>query len=189
VIEPFRAYVDESLRLSARLYLMAAVFVDGDRAESHRAMLRGLLRRCQRRLHWRDEDDRRRAALIAAVADLRPRGIVVIGAGMDPRHQERARRKCMERLLWNLDERRVSEVVFERRGNDLDVRDLEMVETLRGRRVIRTRLRVHWESPDLEPLLWLADLIAGAASVAEAGHESYWKELGIGLFVDRVNIT
>jgi hypothetical protein len=133
VIEPFRAYVDESLRLSARLYLMAAVFVDGNRAESHRAVLRGLLRRRQRRLHWRDEDDQRRAALIAAVAGLRPRGIVVVGEGMDPRHQERARRKCMERLLWHLNECGIAEAVFERRTRDLDNRDRHMVAMLRGR--------------------------------------------------------
>lgn len=188
MIEPFRAYVDESLRLSAHLYLMAAVFVDGDRAESHRAVLRGLLRRRQRRLHWRDEDDRRRAALIAAVAELRPRGIVVIGAGMDPRHQERARRKCMERLLWNLDERGVADAVFEQRNSDMDRRDREMVATLRGRWVIRTRLRVSWENPVVEPLLWLPDLIAGAVSMAEAGNERHWKEVGGRFCVDRLRL-
>jgi hypothetical protein len=189
VIEPFRAYVDESLRLSARLYLMAAVFVDGDRAESHRAMLRGLLRRGQRRLHWRDEDDRRRAALITAVAELRPRGIVVIGAGMDPRHQERARRKCIERLLWNLDQRGVADAVFEQRNDDMDSRDREMVATLRGRWVIRTRLRVSWESPDVEPLLWLPDVIAGAMSMAEAGDEKHWKEVGGRFAIDRLSLN
>jgi hypothetical protein len=188
VIEPFRAYVDESLRLSARLYLMAAVFVDGARAESHRTVLRGLLRKGQRRLHWRDEDDRRRAALIEAVAALRPRGIVVIGTGMDPRHQERARRKCMERLLWNLYERGIAEAVFERRSNDLDNRDRQMVAMLRGRHLASSRLPVLWESPEAEPLLWLPDLVAGAASMAEGDSDAFWKEIEAGLSIDRFNI-
>jgi hypothetical protein len=43
VIGSLRAYVDESLRVSARLYLMAAVLIHDDRAEEYRAVLRGLL--------------------------------------------------------------------------------------------------------------------------------------------------
>ena len=185
MIEPFRAYVDESLRLSARLYLMAAVFVDGARADSHRTVLRGLLRKGQRRLHWRDEDDRRRAALIAAVAELRPRGIVVVGREMDPRHQERARRKCIEQLLWGLAARGVPEAVFERRHPELDRKDLQMINVLRIQRVLPTWLRVSWQHPASEPLLWLPDVIAGAASLAEAGQESLWKELKGEVAVER----
>jgi hypothetical protein len=94
----------------------------------------------------------------------------------------------MERLLWNLNERGIDEVVFEQRRNEMDRQDLEMVETLRGRRVIRTRLRVLWENPAVESLLWLPDLVAGAAGIAEAGRENYWKELGTGLTIDRLNI-
>ncbi|HEX6468429.1 MAG TPA: DUF3800 domain-containing protein [Streptosporangiaceae bacterium] len=188
MISHSRAYIDESLRPAARLYLLAAVFVGDDRVREYRATLRGLLKKRQRRLHWRDEDDRRRVSLIAAVAELRPRGIVIVGHGLQPRHQERARRKCMERLLWNLNDVGIAEAVFERRGDDMDRRDLEMVEALRGRRVIRTRLRVHWESPTVEPLLWLADLVVGAASGAEAGYKAHWKELGDGLTIERLDL-
>ncbi|HEU5160577.1 MAG TPA: hypothetical protein VFU43_26505 [Streptosporangiaceae bacterium] len=188
MIEPFRAYVDESLRLSVRRYLMAAVFVPGDRAESHRAVLRGLLRRRQRRLHWRDEDDQRRVALVAAIAELRPRGIVVIGEGMDPRHQERARRKCMECLLWQLGERAVPEAIFESRNWQLDGRDRRMIDALGGKHAMPPGLRVKWQSPEIEPLLWLADVVAGAASSAEAGQEAHWKELGAGLAVHRLDL-
>jgi hypothetical protein len=188
VIGPLRAYVDESLRLSARLYLMAAVLVHNNRAEDHRAVLRGFLRKQQQRLHWRDENDRRRAALIATVADLRPRGVVVVGAGLKPRHQERARRKCIERLLWNLSARGVSEAVFERRHQELDRQDLQMINVLRIQRALPARLRVSWKHPADEALLWLPDIVAGAASLAEVGQETYWKELGLGLSVDRFNI-
>jgi hypothetical protein len=64
-----------------------------------------------------------------------------------------------------------------------------MVATLRGRHLTSGRLPVVWESPEEEPLLWLPDLIAGAASLAEAGHENYWKQLGAALSIDRFDIN
>src|SRR4051812_37106587 len=105
--------------LTRGVYLMAAVLVAPYEADRHRADLRALLLRRQPRLHWRDENDKRRAQLIEAVAALRPVGIVV-GAGLDPKRQERARRKCMETLLWELGGHHVVDVVFERRASALD---------------------------------------------------------------------
>ncbi|MFI7052171.1 hypothetical protein ACWDOR_15575 [Streptosporangium canum] len=182
---PHSAYVDESMRVSSGLYLMAAVLVPPTYAEMCRTVLRGLLLRRQRRLHWRDENDKRRVQLIDAVGALRPCGIVIVGTGLDRARQERARRKCMERLLWELGQRYVGDVIFERRHSELDIRDKEMVEALRGRHAMAPQLRVSWEAPDEEPLLWLPDIVAGAASLAEVGEESYLKALGCGLGVER----
>jgi hypothetical protein len=39
-----------------------------------------------------------------------------------------------------------------------------------------------------EPLLWLPDIVAGAASMAEAGREAFWKEIEDGLSIDRIAI-
>src|ERR1035438_1951437 len=93
------AYVDESLRVHQGLYVLAAVITadaDAD-ADRHRQALRELLYRRQIRLHWRDESSRRRQ-LTAAACELRHTGAVVIAAGVSPGRQERARRKCIERL-------------------------------------------------------------------------------------------
>jgi hypothetical protein len=49
------AYVDESLRVRAGLYVLAAVIVADAQADRHREALRALLHRGQQRLHWRDE--------------------------------------------------------------------------------------------------------------------------------------
>ncbi|WP_068924717.1 hypothetical protein [Planobispora rosea] len=185
---PHSAYVDESMRVSAGLCLMAAVLVPPVLAEVYRDVLRGLLLSNQRRLHWRDEKDRRRVQLIDAIGALRPCGIVIVGTGLDAARQERARRKCMERLLWELGQHHVTDVVFERRGVDLDEGDRAMVVTLRGRHAMTPRLQVSWESPENEPLLWIPDIVAGAASLAEAGQESYWKGLGDELSVQRLDV-
>ena len=60
-----------------------------------------------------------------------------------------------------------------------------MINVLRIQRVLPTRIRVSWQHPVSEPLLWLPDIVAGAVSLAEAGQEGHLKELGIGLSVER----
>ncbi|RVX43012.1 hypothetical protein EDD27_5679 [Nonomuraea polychroma] len=169
--------------LARGLYLMAAVLVAPHQADRYRAELRALLLRGQLRLHWRDENDKRRAQLIEAVTALRPLGVIVAGTGLDSRRQERARRKCMECLLWELGNHHVDDVVFERRHSELDQRDHEMVVILKGRHAIPPRLRLSWHHPEAEPLLWLPDIVAGAKSLAERGDERFWSQVNADLLV------
>lgn len=75
---PKTAYVDESLRIHKGLYVLAAVIIANAEADRHRAAMRALLERGQLRLHWRDESDKRRDQLVAAVCRLRHTGAVVI---------------------------------------------------------------------------------------------------------------
>ncbi|MFB4288031.1 hypothetical protein ACBI99_10365 [Nonomuraea sp. ATR24] len=184
---PFSAYVDESMLLARGLYLMAAVLVRPAHADRCRADLRALLLRRQRRLHWRDENDKRRAQIIEVVAALRPAGVVVVGAGLDPKRQERARRKCMEHLLWELGGHHVADVVFERRHSELDLRDHELVAVLQGRHSMPPRLRLSWSDPSAEPLLWLPDIVAGALSRAERGDHRFWSQVDAELLVRRID--
>ncbi|GAT66021.1 hypothetical protein PS9374_01665 [Planomonospora sphaerica] len=185
---PHFAYVDESMRVSSGLYLMAAVLVPPTCAEGYRAVLRGLLLRNQRRLHWRDEKDKRRVQLVEAIGALRPCGIVVIGTGLDRGRQERARRKCMERLLWELSNRDIGEVVFESRGPQLDASDRKMIDIMRIRSMLPDRIRAAWRNPIADPLVWMPDIVAGAASLAEIGEESLVKALGRGVLIERISI-
>ena len=96
------AYIDESLRVSHGLYVLAAVIVADTDADHHRARSVPCCYRGQIRLHWRDESSRRRTQLITAMSALRHTGAIVIATGTAPRRQERARRKCIERLLAEL---------------------------------------------------------------------------------------
>jgi ribosomal protein S12 len=183
------AYVDESVRTRAGLYVLAAVIVADGQADWYREALLALLHRGQRRLHWRDESAKRRALLVSAVRHLPHTGAVVIATGVTPRRQERARRKCMERLLTELANRRIAAVVFERRHEELDAHDRAMLAALRRRRSVPAWLRVSWVAAADEPLLWLPDIAAGAASLAEADDATYWEELAITLPVDRFPLT
>jgi hypothetical protein len=182
---PRTAYVDESLQISAGLYILAAVIVADQEADHHRAALRDLLYRRQVRLHWRDESRRRRRHIVAAVCGLQHTGVVVIAAGMTPNRQERARRKCIDRLLTELVSRGIGSVIFERRHRELDARDRAMVAALRRQRALPTTFAADWQSPANEPLLWLADIAAGAAALAENGGHSYWEDLGAAFSIER----
>jgi hypothetical protein len=179
------AYVDESLRVREGLYVLAAVIVADAEADGHREALRKLLYRRQLRLHWRDESSRRRRQLIAAVCRLRHTGAVVIAGGVAAGRQERARRKCIERLLSELSSRGIARVVFERRHKELDARDRAMVAALQRQQSLPAALRASWEPATTEPLLWLPDIAAGAASLAETGHDTYWKELAAAFSVEK----
>jgi hypothetical protein len=183
------AYVDESSRVRAGLYVLAAVVVSDEQAERHREALLGLLHRSQRRLHWRDESSKRRALLVSAVRQLPHSGAVVTATGVTPRRQERARRKCIERLLAELAYRGVAAVVFERRHAELDARDRAMVAALRRQRTLPPWLSVSWVAAADEPLLWLPDIVAGAASLAAAGDATYWEELAATFLVERFPLT
>ncbi|WP_157245921.1 hypothetical protein [Nonomuraea typhae] len=181
VPSPSTAYVDESMVLSHGRYLLVAMLVTSDQADAQRDVLRSLLERGQRRLHWHDENDKRRAHLIEVVAGLRPKGVMVVGMNLNPKKQERARRKCMGHLLWKLRDFGISDMLIERRQGDLDRLDREMIAAMRGCNAMPPGLRPDWCDPESEPLLWLPDIVAGARALAERGSDSFWQQVGRGM--------
>jgi hypothetical protein len=151
------------------LYIVVAVLCPAERCEPIRDVLRSLLIGRQRRLHWRDESASRRTKIADAVAALRLEAVAILGRPMIAQKQERARRICLEALLFELDGRRISQVWLERRTPSLDEQDARLVKASRGRRVISSELRVDMAEPEEEPMLWLADTVAGAVGAAEDG--------------------
>ena len=183
------AFIDESLRIRAGLYVLAAVIVADADADGHRQALRALLYRRQLRLHWRDESATRRSQLISAICQLRHTGAVVVATGVAPRRQERARRKCIERLLAELTDRGIASVVFERRHGELDARDRALVAVLKRQQSVPAAVHASWQAPADEPLLWLPDIAAGAAALAETGDATYWRDLATAFLVERFVLT
>jgi hypothetical protein len=164
------AWVDESINDDPEtgFYVLAAALTT-EPCDSIRAELRRLLLRRQRRLHWRDERDDRREQIAEVIAAADIAGVVVVGAKLAPRKQERARRLCMERLLHELDDRDVTQVWLEKRTETLNAKDRQMVFALRGSRTIRNRLRVDHADPNVEAMLWIPDAIAGAVRARRVG--------------------
>ncbi len=67
--------------------------VEVDRA---RETLQSLLLPGQRKLHWRDEDDRRRKTIVQTLAAIQIGVLVVVRGGLAGEKPERRRRHCLE---------------------------------------------------------------------------------------------
>ncbi|GGK63876.1 hypothetical protein Sme01_06110 [Sphaerisporangium melleum] len=89
---------------------------------------------------------------------------------------ERARLLCMERLLYELDAAGVAMVVLESRYTD-DRFDRSLLTSLRRSRRVSLTMKVSWESPNDEPLLWAADAVVGATTWWLDGEPRYFNAL------------
>jgi hypothetical protein len=149
---------------------------DPTTCDAIRDTLRSLTARRAGRLHWREEDRRRRDHIAATIAALDIAAIAVIGSPVDNARQERARRCCLERLLFELGDAGVSHSWLEARTPSLNRRDTRFVDTARDRELLPAEMRVGFVQPTEEPMLWLPDAVAGAVTGTELGHPR-WLEM------------
>lgn len=158
------AFADESMRdddASTRYYFMAATLISEDRCEEVRDALRPLARRSTGRVHWRDEQPDDKELIVKTVVAAGVRSVVSIGVMIDPNKQERARKLVLKRLLYELDECRVSHATLESRHRERDQHDMKSIGQFRNAGYLSSNLRVGHGKPVQEPLLWLPDIIAG----------------------------
>ncbi len=159
------AFVDESFRSSPTgLYLVAAAVVVDDQADALRARVRSVIPPKQRRFHWHDESDRLRFRMLQEIARL---DLVVLAHACRPAtpvKQERARALCLQSMLWELHERKVGELVLESRQERNNVRDRATIAQTQRAGGAASDLRYRHAVPLTEPLLWVADAIAGTVS-------------------------
>jgi hypothetical protein len=169
------------------MYLLGAVVADPSACESTRDELRAVLPKGARKLHWTDMEDREKKQVTALVCGLDVAHMVVIGTPLDLKKQEKARAKCLERLLWELGEMQVSKVLLEHRTPSLNSRDMKLVDRLRGSQAMPKSLRVDIAQPSSEPMLWIPDQMLGAMGDAEANDDGAYLELYNGA-VHRIDI-
>jgi len=172
----FEAFLDESesdRSADPDTYVLAAALLDPTRVDDVRDTMRALLLKGQRKLHWRDESDKRRLQIIETVAAAQVEHMVVVRAGRTRERSERRRRLCLEALCFELDRLGVRQATLESRGRADDRRDRVMLDTLRARKTVRGQLRMqHLPGPG-EPLLWLPDAVCGAVTRARVGDVVY----------------
>jgi hypothetical protein len=156
---PSTAFVDETR--SDQRYYLAAVTVEDRRHDAVREAMRGL-RITGSKLHWTKESDERRREIVDVIADVGLLHMVVMRLVDPDETDERARRKCLRRLLWELDRRSIERVVLEARAPSQNERDMQLVARLRRSRELRGQLIADHRPGPTEPLLWLADSLAGA---------------------------
>lgn len=154
------AYGDESMRqsLQPQLYLLCACTVkDGSAASSQ---LASLLPRGAQKLHWRDMDWRLKRKSLRLTADVLGPYCLIVPCAYSGK-QERARRKCLEAMLPDLENHGLACLVLESREERDNKRDTSLLLSLRSRCLIGGIDVAHQRGKD-NPLLWLPDQILGA---------------------------
>lgn len=168
----FEAWGDESGSdhvLDPGTYLMAAALVDPAHGDVIREQMRTLSRPGYRKIHWREEDDKRQLALVGLISDLPLEAIVVVRTGARTDHQEHRRRKVLERLFPRLVDLGCGRVVLESRGRKDDDRDHEMLDHMRRRRLMPGPLRLEHMPGPADVLLAVPDVVCGAVVAARCG--------------------
>lgn len=172
----FSAWGDESgsnARKDPGTYLIAAAIVQDEYVDPCRDAMGGLLLPHERKVHWRDDSDNRRRRVVDVVLSLPVEGFVVVrqvGAGD---HPERARRKCLERLVPELESLGCAAFTLESRGFVQDQRDMSMVDSLRRARAVSSAIKVHHQPGPKDPLLWISDALCGAVVASRTGDPSF----------------
>jgi hypothetical protein len=119
------------------------------------------------KLHWNEMDRGQQRAAAKAVSALEGFHVVTVGAPLPSRRQERARAGRLAQLVVELHGFDVVELVVESRTRALNQRDVNTVIGARFRLPKGAEFRVeHLPGAD-EPILWAADVVAGAVRAAK----------------------
>jgi len=160
-----RAFVDESFRARSDgtgVYLFAAVTVAPEQEEEIRDRLRRALPGRMERFHWREDRDpvRERGLAVMRAAELV--GLSVYRLDVPRTASERARQHAMWNLVEIMRSRDVHDLVFEARERSQNKKDERTLHSISRARVSANVFRYAFARPLEEPLLWLADYLAGA---------------------------
>lgn len=176
---PRLAFGDESFREdpAGGFYVIAVAIFERDGQEDARAELRALRGVARRgKLHWSDMESQQRHNAAKKIAELGGFHVVVVGAPVPHRRQERARAKCLRRLAFELHSYGVEHLVIESRSAPLNARDVRTVASARYELNRGAKFRVAHLGGHTEPLLWAADIVAGSVRAKHEG-EPQNKEL------------
>lgn len=142
------------------------------------AMLRLRGRRRVAKAHWTEMDDRERRVAAETVAALGGLQLVAVGSPVPVRRQERARRKCLASMVTELYGFGVTRLFMESREAELNARDVRTVQQARFALPKDSAFWVEHLPGGSEPLLWVADIVAGACRAEQLGRSMYRKILG-----------
>lgn len=105
------------------------------------------------------------------LADFDGLHVVVTGAPVPRRRQERARAKCLSALIHELYGYGVEKLILEARETELNQADIRTTAGVRQHDLPKgAQFRVEHVPGAHEPLLWAADVIAGTCRASREGH-------------------
>ncbi len=170
------AFADESFHEAdyGGFYVLAAAVFDEVAHEAVRAAMQELRgKRRSSKLHWNEMDARQQTTASQTVAALDGFHIVTVGTPVPRTRQERARAMCLTRLVAEPHSYSVTDLVIESRTVQLNERDIKTVQGARFSLPAGTRFHVQHVAGSQEPLLWSADIVAGAVRAHHQGNGAY----------------
>jgi hypothetical protein len=168
------AVIDEAMVTRGKpAYILAAVLLADDR----RAIVRAAAQRVvpkRRRFHFHQEEPREKRAMMDLIADEAAAALALVAVPCPGRERENIRQRLLVELATLLGERPAVELTIESRGPDNDRRDrMTLVQARRDGSIPGDMAHVH-RQPTQEPLLWLADGLAGAARCGLLLRDQTW---------------
>jgi len=166
----FVSFGDESFVSTTEgdFYVIAMVRVREARLHQARDFA---LRSCLKpglRFHFHSEGPQRRTSLVESLRS-GPWEIQTLATGAGAAQQERVRRLLLKAHFARTTDHRW---ILESRGARADLRDIELIEAL-SQAPRHHFPHVSHSRSETEPLLWVADVFAGACSSALAGRADY----------------
>ena len=137
--------------------------------------LRRVLLPGQRYVHWRDETNERRTALVDAFNTMAFDVTVAVTERVPNRGQERARVACMLALATEFDRGPGIRWEIEGRSKPLNQRDVDTIHNAHRGGQLSNAPTMHFVSKSASPALWVADAAASTASAyfARAGRSDH----------------
>lgn len=146
-------FVDES---KARGFILAASHLTVNSDTQTVRAIQALVRRGQRRIHFKSESDASRRRILSALSALPLATRVYQIAGTPDRS---ARARCLEALVDDLAASRAARLVIERDAS-IERNDRRTIRTQLERSGNRDLLTYSHCAPHEEPLLWVSDAVA-----------------------------
>jgi hypothetical protein len=138
--------------------------------------------RRRRPFHWVTEGPVMRAAAIELIGQLPIEAHAIVGAADSQHHLEHTRERCLRELFRAVEGQEIDRLMIESRERSVAVvgqnrRDFETLIEARHAQELRPTVRYQWVLKE-EPLVWLADAVAGAVLAAERGDMTWLSKLG-----------
>jgi hypothetical protein len=181
-ISPVRGFGNEWLAFGDESeptdrYICAAAVLDVSAAAAIRAVMWELRRPNVRKLRWHDESAESRRKIIATLAGLDAMYVIAVRSCAPDETIASRRARCLSALVAELDAAEVERCVLESRGDGPDRKDQRLVAGMRASRRLPNGLAVeHMPGAD-EPLLWIADVVAGTYGAAVRGADDSFEAI------------
>ncbi|SDP65386.1 hypothetical protein SAMN04487914_12377 [Arthrobacter sp. ok909] len=157
-----KAYVDESAHVAAGLCLVGVAVLDKTIEEEVLQDLQKALPRGAKRLHWNKDGAAVRSRVVEILAERTHHCRVYLSYFDDSKRSEKARDACLAHMFADMGGRPYGEIILDQRTKHQDTRDLVAWTNLCVRLSLPHPPVVRHDGTTTEPLLWLADALAGA---------------------------